>query len=309
MKQSDFLSFLTAMDVRDTTIAMRRWAFFLIPLVLAVVTAAGQQRPVPAQTPTFPAYRAPHRADGHPDLSGIWQAFVTANWDVQDHEAQSGDHPEVMAVYGAGPAGQSIVEGGEIPYRPEALAKKRDNFAKRMQVDVSDDKKWHALGDPELKCYMPGVPRATYMPFPFQIVQGSSSYILIAYEFASATRIVRMDWKQESPTDAWMGWSRGHWEGETLVVDVTGQREETWFDRAGDFHTDKLHVVERYTLASPYHLMYEATIDDPNVFTRPWKISFPLYRRMEKNVQLLEFKCGPFTEDLLYGPFRKPAAR
>jgi len=297
------------MDVRDTTIAMRRWAFFLIPLVLAVVTAAGQQRPVPAQTPTFPAYRAPHRADGHPDLSGIWQAFVTANWDVQDHEAQSGDHPEVMAVYGAGPAGQSIVEGGEIPYRPEALAKKRDNFAKRMQVDVSDDKKWHALGDPELKCYMPGVPRATYMPFPFQIVQGSSSYILIAYEFASATRIVRMDWKQESPTDAWMGWSRGHWEGETLVVDVTGQREETWFDRAGDFHTDKLHVVERYTLASPYHLMYEATIDDPNVFTRPWKISFPLYRRMEKNVQLLEFKCGPFTEDLLYGPFRKPAAR
>jgi len=285
---------------------MRRHTFLLILLTLAVVTAAGQQRPAPATNASFPAYRAPHRADGHPDLSGIWQAFVTANWDLQDHEAQSGDHPEIMGVYGAGPAGQSIVEGGEIPYRPEALAKKRDNRAKRMQVDVSDDKKWHALGDPELKCYLPGVPRATYMPFPFQIIQGSNSTILIAYEFASATRIVRMDWKQESPTDAWMGWSRGQWDGDTLVVDVTGQREETWFDRAGDFHTDKLHVVERYTPASPYHMMYEATIEDPDVFTRPWKIRFPLYRRMEENLQLLEFKCVPFTEQLLYGPFRKP---
>ena len=175
-----------------------------------------------------------------------------------------------------------------------------------MKVDVSDDKTWHALGDPEMKCYMPGVPRATYMPFPFQIVQGTSPYILIAYEFTSATRIIRMDWKQEAPTDSWMGWSRGRWEGDTLVVDVTGQREETWFDRAGNYHSDALHVVERYTPASPYHLMYEATIEDPKVFTRPWKIRFPLYRRMEKNVQLLEFKCVPFTEELLFGKFRKP---
>src|SRR5262245_42456521 len=177
-------------------------AFALILLAVAVATIAGQQRAASPPTTTFPTYRAPHRADGHPDLSGIWQALVTANWDLRDHEAQPGDHPEVMGVYGAGPAGQSIVEGGEIPYRAEALAKKRDNVAKRMQVDVSDDKKWHALGDPEMKCYLPGVPRATYMPFPFQIVQGSNSTILIAYEFASATRIVRMDWKQESPTDA-----------------------------------------------------------------------------------------------------------
>ena len=114
-----------------------------------------------------------------------------------------------------------------------------------------------------------------------------------------------MNWKGDAPTDAWMGWSRGRWEGDTLVVDVTGQREETWFDRAGDFHSDALHVVERYTPVSPYHLMYEATIEDPKVYTRPWKISFPLYRRMEKNVQLLEFKCVPFTEELLYGKFRK----
>ena len=174
-------------------------------------------------------------------------------------------------------------------------------------ADVSDDEKWHELGDPEFKCYLPGVPRATYIGLPFQIVQGTSPYILIAYEFTSATRVVRMNWKGEAPTDSWMGWSRGRWEGDTLVVDVTGFNDLTWFDRAGDFHSDALHVMERYTPASPYHLMYEATIEDPKVFTRPWKISLPLYRRMDKNVQLLEYKCVPFTEELLYERFRKPS--
>src|SRR5262252_10957327 len=190
-----------------------------------------------------PAYRAPHRADGHPDLSGIWQALVTANWDLQDHEAQPGLHPELDGVYGAGPGGQSIVEGGDIPYQAWALAKRKENLENRAKVDVSDDKKWHALGDPELKCYMPGVPRANYMPYPFQIIQGSSQYILMSYEFASANRIVRMNWKQEAPTPSWMGWNRGHWEGDTLVVDVTGQRAESWFDRAGDYHSNDLHVI------------------------------------------------------------------
>src|SRR3954463_4454991 len=180
----------------------------LVWLSLAA-TAAFCGAPALAQAPV---YRAPHRPDGHPDLSGIWQAFVTANWDLQDHEAQPGLHPELDGAYGAGPGGQSIVEGGEIPYQPWALAKKKDNFEKRALADVSDDKKWHALGDPELKCYMPGVPRATYMPHPFQIVQGTNNTILMAYEFTSATRIVRMNWTQEAPTDAWMGWSRGHWE-------------------------------------------------------------------------------------------------
>jgi len=276
-------------------------------LSLSVPPLFGQQRPSSGQQ--FPAaYRAP-RLDGHPNLNGIWQALVTANWDLQDHEAQPGPHPELSGAYAAGPAGQSIIEGGEIPYRPDALAKKKSNFENRLRVDVSDDKTWHALGDPEMKCYLPGVPRATYMPFPFQIVQGTGPSILMAYEFASATRIIRMNWEQAAPTDSWMGWSRGRWEGDTLVVDVTGQREETWFDRAGDFHSDALHVVERYTPLSPYHMRYEATVEDPNVFTRPWKISFPLYRRMEKNVQLLEFKCVPFTEELLFGKFRKQAAR
>jgi len=263
----------------------------------------------PAVSQTFPSYKAPHMADGHPDLNGIWQALVTANWDLQDHEAQPGPHPEVMGAYGAGPAGQSIVEGGEIPYQPGALQKKKENYQKRAMADLSSDANWHALGDPEFKCYMPGVPRATYMPFPFRIVQGSSSYILMTYEFASATRIIHMDPKQKAPAHSWMGWSRGHWEGDTLVVDVTDSREETWFDRAGDFHSDELHVVERYTPLSAFHLMYEATVEDPKVYTRPWKISFPLYRRMEKNVQLLEFKCVPFTEELLYGPYSKQPAK
>jgi hypothetical protein len=271
-------------------------------LVLVVTARAGQAPPPAGRFPT--SYRAPRLA-GHADLNGVWQAFVTANWNVQDHEAQPGPHPEIMGAYGADPPGQSIVEGGEIPYQPWAIARRNENFAKRMTVDVTDDKRWHDLGDPELKCYMPGVPRATYMPFPFQIVQGSGDAILIAYEFTSTTRIIRMNAKVEAPADAWMGWSRGRWEGDTLVVDVTDSREQTWFDRAGDFHSDALHVVERYTPVSPYHMNYEATIEDPKVFTRPWKISFPLYRRMERNVQLLEFKCVPFTEELLFGRLRK----
>src|SRR5216683_2126207 len=261
----------------------------IIAVRLTVATIAGQQAS-PAKP--FPPYKAPRLADGHPDLNGLWQAFVTANIDLDNHEAQSGPHPELLGAYGGWPAGQSIVEGGEIPYQTSALAKRQQNLENRMKVDVSDDKKWHDLGDPEFKCYMPGVPRAAYMPFPFQIVQGSSPYILIAYEFTSATRTIRMNWK-----------------GDTLVVDVTGQREETWFDRAGNYHSDALHVVERYTPVSPYHLKYEATIEDPKVFTRPWKISFPLYRRMEKDVQLLEFKCVPWTEELLFGKFRKQSSR
>jgi len=289
--------------LRDVMIAVAAAAAATV-FWLAVTPTAGQQ-PTPAAG-QFPAgYKAPRLADGHPDLNGIWQALTTANIDLEDHEAQSGPRPEIMGAYGGWPAGQSIVDGGEIPYKPEALAKKRQNAENRMKVDVSNDETWHALGDPELKCYMPGVPRAAYTPFPFQIVQGSAPYILLSYEFASATRIVRMNWKQEAPTDTWMGWNRGRWEGDTLVIDVTGNRAETWFDRAGNYHTDALHVVERYTPVSPYHLMYEATIEDPNVFTRPWKISFPLYRRMERNLQLLEFKCVPWTEELLYGQFRK----
>src|SRR6266550_2276576 len=278
----------------------------VITIGLSFATTAGQQT---SPAGKFPPYKAPRLADGHPDLNGLWQSFVTANIDLEDHEAQTGPHPELLGAYGGWPAGQSIVEGGEIPYQQSALAKRKQNVENRMKVDVSDDKKWHDLGDPEFKCYMPGVPRATYMPFPFQIVQGSSPYILIAYEFTSATRIVRMNWKGDAPTDSWMGWSRGRWEGDTLVVDVTGQREETWFDRAGDYHSDALHVVERYTPKDADHLIYEATIEDPKVFTRPWKISLPLYRRVENRAQLGEYLCVEFADELMYGQYTKQAGK
>jgi hypothetical protein len=286
-------------------------AVLVVALVAAGVLLWLLARPTEGQAPAagqFLDYEPARMADGRPNLNGIWQAMTTANWNLEDHEAQPGPYPELMGAYGGEPAGQSVVDGGEIPYQPWALAKRQENFENRMVADLSGVETWHDKGDPELKCYLPGVPRAAYMPFPFQIVQssGAEPYILMAYEFASATRIIRMNWDQEAPADSWMGWSRGHWEDDTLVVDVTGFRPETWLDRAGNFHSEALHVVERYTPVSPYHLMYEATIEDPKVYTRPWRISLPLYRRMETNVQLLEFKCVPFTEELLFGKYSRP---
>jgi hypothetical protein len=237
------------------------------------------------------AYRAPRAADGHADLNGIWQALNTANWDLQDHPSYGGPY-YLMGSIGAVSAARGVVEGGEIPYKPEALAKKKENFANRWKLD------------PEVKCYMPGIPRAAYMPFPFQIVQ-SANVILMAYEFASTNRVINMGKPQEASVDTWMGTANGRWEGETLVVDNTGFNDLSWFDRAGDFHSDALHVVERYTRTAPDHITYEATIEDPQVFTRPWKISMPLYRRVEKNAQLGEFKCVEYAEELLYGDLRK----
>jgi len=160
--------------------------------------------------------------------------------------------------------------------------------------------------DPVTKCFMPGVPRGNMMPFPFQIVQ-SRDVILIAHEFAEANRIVYVDQPElESQVDAWMGHSNAHWEGDTLVVKVSGQMENTWIDAAGNHHSWEMVVEERWTPMGPNHIMYEATMTDPQTFTRPWTISFPLYRRMEENMQLLEFKCVEFAEEFMYGEFRKP---
>ncbi len=233
------------------------------------------------------------RLQGKPNLNGIWQAMNEANWDIQAHQARPG--PAQYGALFAEPAGIGVVEGNEIPYTPEALKKRDDNFANRWKLD------------PEAKCYMAGVPRATYQPFPFQIFQGTDK-ILIAYPFASASRIIHMKDVGESPADAWMGWSRATWDGDTLVVDVRNLIDQTWFDRAGNHHSDALHVVERYSMTGPDLIQYEATIDDPNVFTRPWKMSMPLYRRVEKNAQVLEFKCVPFSEELIYGHLRRGAA-
>jgi hypothetical protein len=255
--------------------------YLTITLCFAAIPAAGQSA----------TYRAPRTADGKPNLNGIWQALNTANWDIQGHSAQAA-HVVSEGARGAEPGGLGIVVGDEIPYLPAALAQKKENWDKRF------------TDDPEIKCYMPGVPRATYMPFPFQIVQ-SPDVILIAYEFANASRTVYMKNAPETPTDYWMGHSVGHWEGETLVVDVTSLNDQTWFDRAGNYHSDALHVTERYTPASAEVMNYEATIEDPNVFSRPWKIAMPLYRHVERNAQLLEFRCVEFVEELIYGQFRK----
>jgi hypothetical protein len=241
------------------------------------------------------AYNAPRTADGKADLNGIWQTLNTANWDLQEHAARPG---VVVALGAAGavPAGLGVVDGDEIPYLPAAAAKKKENFENRLTAD------------PEIKCYLPGVPRATYMPYPFQIVQ-TPQFILMAYEFAGATRTIYMDKAPPNPVDSWMGHSVGHWEGDTLVVDVTRLNDQTWFDRAGNFHSDALHVVERYTPLSADALTYDVTIDDPKVFSRPWKMSMPLYRRLDKNAQLMEFKCVEFVEELMYGHLRKQPSK
>src|SRR5438477_7387930 len=272
-------------------------------LIAAIIaTAVGTFYERPALSQSAPAYRAPRlKGTTHPDLNGLWQALNEANWDIQAHAAQPGP-PQFGALF-AVPAGSGIVEGNELPYQPWALAKKKENLENRLVRVKVDDVRLEPL-DPEAKCYMPGVPRATYMPFPFQIIQGNNR-IVIAYEFASASRIIYLDKNEPSVTESFMGWSLAGWEGDTLVVDVTGLNDKTWFDRAGNFHSDALHVIERYTPKSADTLMYEATIEDPKVFSRPWKISMPLYRRVEKNARILEYKCVEFAEELLYGPLSK----
>jgi hypothetical protein len=263
--------------------------------VVAALPVAGQA----------PAYRPPRLADGRPDLNGIWQTINEANYDIQMHSARpamalrAGPYgpvpaPPVLAfgAVGAVPPGVGVVDGDELPYKPDALAKKREN-----------QENW-LTRDPEIKCYLPGVPRATYMPYPFQIVQ-SSSQLMFVYQYAGAIRDVHLKDPGPAPVDSWMGQSVARWDGDTLVVDVTGQNDQTWFDRSGNFHSDALRVVERYTRTSADVMTYEATIEDPNVFTRPWKMSMPLYRRQERNAQLMDFKCVEFVEELLYGQLRK----
>jgi hypothetical protein len=289
--------------MREWLIARNLKIVWLAAALSAVACASGEQAPG-AGAGQEQAYKAPRMVGtDKPDLNGIWQTLTTANWDLLDHSASAGPAPRAMGIWGAQPPGRGIVEGGEIPYTPEALAKKQENFKRRLEVDHDN---LNTVGDPEAKCYMPGVPRAAYLPYPFQILQ-STDRIIMAYAFANASRTIPLDKATEPPVDFWMGWSNGSWDGDTLVVDVTGFNDMTWFDRAGNHHSEQLHVVERYAPMTPYHLQYEATIEDPQVFTRPWKISLPLYRRMEKDVQLLEFKCVDLSEEFVYGGLlRKP---
>ena len=220
------------------------------------------------------AQNIPRMPDGRPDLRGVWQALNTANWDIQDHGAELGV-----------PAGQGVVVGNELPYLPDALVQRHENYRNRLTED------------PEAKCFMPGVPRATYLPFPFQVVQ-TTDQVTILYEYAHVFRNIYIDSEHPpGPIQWWMGDSRAHWEGDTLVVDVIHFTDRTWFDRSGNFHSEELHVVERYTLSGPDHMLYEARIEDPEVFSRPWSMSMPLYRRQEDNVQILEYECGAYLEE------------
>lgn len=253
-------------------------------VAMSLLVAAGLAQ---AQAPEIP------RAwDGHPDLNGVWQAIGTAHWDIQDHPASAGP-PELGAI-GAVPPGLGAVVGNEIPYQPWALEQKQRNFANRYTED------------PEAKCYLPGVPRATYLPHPFQIIQGTGK-IMIVYGFAEANRTIHMDKEdpEPSPLDTWMGRSHGRWEGDTLVVEAAGFNGQAWFDRAGNFASAALRVTERYTPLGPDALLYEATIEDPTVFTEPWTMRMPLYRRLEDGARVLEFKCVEFAEELLYGDLRR----
>jgi hypothetical protein len=237
------------------------------------------------------AYRPPRTADGMPDLNGIWQAVNTANWDIQDHDQRQGPLFALGAAFSV-PGGEGVVVGNEIPYQPSALARKKANAEQWLKLD------------PEVRCYLPGIPRATYMPYPFQIVQ-TPTHVVFAYTFANASRIAYMNVKVEPQIDTWMGYASGRWEGETLVIDSTGFNDQTWFDRAGNFHSDALRVTERYTAISRDALRYEVTIEDPNVFTRPWQMRMPLYRRLEQASRLVKYNCVEFAEEAVFGHLRK----
>ena len=224
-------------------------------------------------------YQGPRAADGHPDLSGIWQVINSASWNLEAHNAADGE-----------PAGLSVVVGDTIPYQPWAATQQQENYENRLTAD------------PMRQCFLAGVPRITYMPFPFQMIQ-TPDHMVITYELAHAVRIIYTDGSPHPlPNDFWMGDSRGRWDGDTFIVDTTHFNDRTWFDAAGNFHSTALHVVERYTPTSPHHMTYEATIEDPEVFTRPWTIRMPVYRRLEESLQLLDYDCVDFFLDELLSP-------
>ena len=286
---------------------MSRRSLIAAIVATAVVTAIVS---VSVTRLTGQSSRPARTADGKPNISGVWQVNNEANWDLQAHDArpgavtQRGIYPyayaevpaaPVLALGAAGivPASIGVVQGDkQIPYIAAAASRKTENGAHWVDRD------------PELKCYLPGIPRATYMPHPFQIVQ-STNKIQMIYTFSNAARTIHLDTVAGPPDDTWMGHSVGRWDGDTLVVDVSHFNDKTWFDRAGNFHSDALHVVERFTPVSPDALRYEVTIEDPKVFTRPWTIAMPIYRRLEPDIQLLDYPCIDFTEEFMYGHLRK----
>lgn len=247
----------------------------------------------------------PRTAAGRPDMNGLWQTLGNAHWDIEPHAARPAlamregpvkpvpaDEILAFGAVGSVPSGYGIVDGGAIPYRPEALAMRDENRAEWLDRD------------PEIKCYLPGIPRATYMPFPFQLFQ-SDQRVAVVYEFAGAVRDIYLEDPGEPQVDSWMGQSYGWWEGDTFVVRVNGFNGEAWLDRSGNFTGYGTTVTERYTMLGPDHIQYEATIENPETFTRPWTVSMPLYRNVDPNARLGQFKCVEFVEELMFGAFRK----
>jgi hypothetical protein len=245
------------------------------------------------------------RIGGKPNLNGVWQTMNTANWDLQDHSArplvgQPGLTPgstvlaaPVVALGSMGwmPSGKGVVDGGSIPYLPWAAKRKQENQANWIDRD------------PELKCFEPGIPRAIYMPFPFQIIQ-SDTKIMMVFTFGNAQRTIHLNKMEPYPNNSFMGYSVGRWDGDTLVVDVSDFNDATWFDRSGNFHSDALRVTERYTPRGTDVIQYEATITDPQVFSQPWKIRMPIYRHVEEDPQLTDFRCVEMVEETMYGHLR-----
>jgi hypothetical protein len=261
-----------------------------IRTILTTATLVFMGGAVQAQQLTRPA-----TISGHPNFNGIWQALNTAYWNLEGHSVEgfSKEFWQLGAI-GVIPAGQSVVHGGgPIPYLPEALKKRDENRSH-----------WPAA-DPEAKCYMLGVPRVTYQNFPFQIFQADGD-LLMVYPFAATNRIIYMKDHSDLPVDSWMGKSNGAWEGDVLVITTTSQNGQSWLDRAGNFATNQLKVTERFKLLDVNHIWYEATLEDPQTFSKAWTIEMPLYRLIDNHAQLLEHKCVPFADMLLYHDLLQP---
>jgi hypothetical protein len=252
-------------------------------LLLAIVSFAGlPQFAARPAAQTAAAKQIPRTADGKPNLQGIWQVRNRASYNIEDHHAR-----HLM------PPGKGVVDGGTIPYRPEALKKRDENYANR------------AKEDPFLKCYMPGVPRIMYIEHPFQIMQ-ARDHVAMIFEWSQVYRLIYTNGsKPVEGIEFWMGDSRGRWEGDTLVVDVTNHNDKTWFDMAGNFHSDALKVTERYSLLDADTIRYEATISDPKVFTRDWKMTMPIYRQKDMD-RVLEYQCNAEAEEASGAFAREP---
>jgi hypothetical protein len=270
----------------------------LLLLALAPLASAAQDAADVPRTPT-----------GRPDFNGIWEALGNAHYNIEPHAARAGLQMQpgpvvpvpatevvLMGTLASVPSHWGVVDGGTIPYLPQALERRNDNA-----------ENW-VTSDPEIKCYLPGVPRANYMPYPFQIFQ-SESHFFIAYEYAGAVRNVYLEDPGPPQVDSWMGQSVGHWEGDTFVVVANGFNDQSWFDRAGNHHSWQMVVTERWTMMDRDHIWYEATIEDPQTFSEPWTISMPLYRHVDPDARLGQFKCVEFVEELMYGHLRRDPIR